>query len=83
MAIPARTYVTLILGAIMFALGVFLAARPLYAPGRPLTSSIWLDLVFALFFVLRGLMNIRAARRTTARRAAMQEPPGPPAPPPR
>lgn len=71
----------MVLGAIMIALGAFLAARPLYAPGRPLTPSIWLDLAFALFFVLRGLMNVRAARRLTARRAATPEPPGPPVPP--
>lgn len=57
-------------GVIMLALGLFLGARPLLSPGRPLTSSRWLDLVFALFFVVRGLMNIRASRRYRARGAA-------------
>ena len=64
--------VALVLGLLMIALGLFLALRPLLAPGRPVTASRWLDIAFALFFLLRGAMNVRSARR----------PRGPGAPPP-
>jgi hypothetical protein len=69
---PALRTVTLVLGALMIALGLFLALRPLMAPGRPVTNSRWLDMAFALFFLVRGAMNVRSARRAR----------GPGAPPP-
>jgi hypothetical protein len=68
---PLRS-VTLVLGLLMIALGLFLALRPLLAPGRPVTTSPWLDMAFALFFLVRGAMNVRGGRRSR----------GPPAPPP-
>ena len=59
---PGRTFL-LLLGLVMVGLGVFVAARPLFAPGRPLTGQPWLDLVFGLFFLLRGAWNVRVALR--------------------
>lgn len=59
----ARGPVALVLGLLMVALGAWLLAatfvlrRPAVS-GRPL-----LDAAFAAFFLLRGLMNVRSARR--------------------
>jgi uncharacterized membrane protein HdeD (DUF308 family) len=54
----------LVLGWVMIALGLFVALHPLWSHGRPVTASIWLDMAFAAVFLLRGVMNIRAKRRT-------------------
>ena len=48
-----RTVLTAI-GVVMVALGLVLALRPLYRPGRPITTSPWLDVAFAAFFLFRG-----------------------------
>ena len=61
------------LGILMIGLGVFLALRPLVAPGRPLTPTWWLDAAFALFFLVRGVMALRRAQRIHRERRA---PPG-------
>ena len=61
-----RTRVTLVLGVVMFLLGAFVALRPLWAGQQTLSESRWLDMAFALFFMLRGLMNVRLARRQMA-----------------
>lgn len=58
----ARKPLLLVLGVILFALGAFVAVRPLWIKA-PLTGSRWLDMAFALVFMLRGAMNIRSARR--------------------
>ena len=63
----ARRVVVLVLGLIMIGVGLFIAARPLVAPGRPFTASRWLDMVFAFFFLLRGAWNVRTALRVPAR----------------
>jgi hypothetical protein len=55
--------VTLAIGLVMMGLGAFVALRPLWAGPRPLSSSRWLDAGFAFFFLLRGWMNVRLARR--------------------
>ena len=60
----ANTTIKLVLGVIMIALGAIVALRPLYAPGRSLTGSPWMDMAFAVLFLLRGVMNVRSARRT-------------------
>lgn len=52
-----------VLGWIMIALGLFVALHPLWSHGRPVTTSIWLDMAFAAVFLLRGVMNLRFARR--------------------
>lgn len=76
-----RRHIALVLGVVMIGIGAWLALRPLLAPGHPVSSSRGLDLAFALFFVLRGTMNVRSARRRP-RTPAMPELPAAPATPP-
>ena len=61
-ASPRRTLL-LVLGAVMIGIALFIALRPLIAPGRPVTGQWWLDLAFAFFFFLRGAWNVRVATR--------------------
>lgn len=63
MALSARNWFLLALGVVMVALGVYVALRPLMYAGQPITASRWLDMAFAAFFILRGAMNVRSARR--------------------
>ena len=58
-----RARVILVIGAVMMAIGAFVALRPLWAGPQPLTNSRWLDVAFAAFFLIRGLMNVRIALR--------------------
>ena len=60
----ARASLALVTGIVMVAIGVFIAVRPLWAGPRPLTNSVWLDGAFAFFFLVRGGMNVRAARQS-------------------
>ena len=73
MTVSPRRTLLLVLGAIMIGIGLFVALRPVMSPGRPLTGQRTLDLIFALFFLLRGAWNVRVALRA---------PRGPVAPPP-
>ena len=57
------TTLRLVLGWVMIALGAFVAVHPLWSHGRPVTSSIWLDMAFAAVFLLRGVMNVRGGRK--------------------
>jgi hypothetical protein len=50
--------VTLVLGVVMFAIGLYVAVRPLWTP-LPLTGARWLDMAFGAVFMLRGLINVR------------------------
>ena len=59
---PGRTLL-LVLGLVMVGLGLFVALRPLFSPGPPLTRQPWLDIAFAVFFILRGGWNVRTALR--------------------
>ena len=52
-----------VLGVILFALGAFVAVRPLFVHGRTLTGPRWLDMTFAAVFMLRGAINVRTALR--------------------
>lgn len=52
----------------MIAIGAFVAAR-LMLGLSPLTRSLVLDVTFAGFFILRGVMNIRLGRRVSLREA--------------
>jgi uncharacterized membrane protein HdeD (DUF308 family) len=63
--VPAnsRATIRLVLGVIMFALGLFVAVRPLFTHNSVLTGARWLDLTFAFVFMVRGAMNVRSARR--------------------
>ena len=61
----ARSVVLLVLGAVMLCVGAYVAMRPLWAHGIPLTGARWLDMAFAFVFMLRGAMNVRTALRRT------------------
>jgi uncharacterized membrane protein HdeD (DUF308 family) len=63
MALSPRSTFVLVLGVLMIALGLYVAIRPLLGAGRPLTGARWLDIAFAAVFLLRGVMNVQAARR--------------------
>ena len=53
----------LVLGWVMILLGAYVALHPLWSHGKPVTTSLWLDMAFAAVFLLRGLMNVRSVRR--------------------
>ena len=57
--------VRIVLGWIMIALGAYVAVHPLWSHGKPVTTSLWLDMAFAAVFLLRGVMNLRGVRRTS------------------
>ena len=59
----ARWIVTLVLGVIMFGLGVYVAIRPIWTHNSVITGARWLDMAFAAVFMLRGVMNVRTAMR--------------------
>lgn len=72
-----RSRFLLALGAILIVIGGYLAVRPLIGAGAPITSSRWLDMAFAVFFLIRGVMNVRTATRAPYR-PAPGTPPSPP-----
>jgi uncharacterized membrane protein HdeD (DUF308 family) len=59
----ANQTIKLVLGVIMIVLGAVVALHPLWAPGRAVTGSVWMDMLFAALFLIRGVMNVRSARR--------------------
>ena len=64
-----RWMLGLVIGVVLVALGLFIAVRPLFTHNAVLTSARWLDLTFAVVFMLRGVINVRTAlsrRRTMA-----------------
>jgi hypothetical protein len=61
-----RSKFLLALGAILILIGLYVALRPLVGAGTPITSSRFLDMAFAVFFLIRGAMNVRVARRPRA-----------------
>jgi len=54
---------TLVLGVILFGLGLFVACRPLWTHNGVLTGARWLDMTFAFVFMIRGVINVRTAAR--------------------
>jgi hypothetical protein len=60
---PAGARVGLVIGAIMVALGVYIALRVLATGAPPLTGALWLDLAFGFFFVVRGALAYARWRR--------------------
>jgi uncharacterized membrane protein HdeD (DUF308 family) len=52
---------SLVLGIVLFGLGLFVAVRPLFTHNAVLTSARWLDFAFAAVFMLRGALNVRTA----------------------
>jgi uncharacterized membrane protein HdeD (DUF308 family) len=59
----ARGIVTLVLGVAMFAIGLYVAVRPLWTHNATVTGARWLDMAFAVVFMLRGIINVRTAMR--------------------
>lgn len=55
--------IRLVLGWVMILLGAYVALHPLWSHGKPVTTSLWLDMAFAAVFLLRGVMNVRSVRR--------------------
>ena len=53
----------IIVGWVMIALGVFVAVHPMLPNARPITGALWLDIAFAVFFLVRGGMNVKTGRR--------------------
>jgi hypothetical protein len=53
----------LVLGILLLALGAFVALRPLFTHGAMLTNARWLDVAFAVAFLVRGAFNVRSALR--------------------
>ena len=51
----------LITGGLLFALGSYVALRPLWRPNGLVTGARWLDMAFAVVFMLRGVINLRTA----------------------
>ena len=68
----ARWVVTLVLGVIMFGIGVYVGVRPLWTHNSILTGARWLDMAFAAVFMLRGALNVRTA--LSRRRATLGQP---------
>lgn len=71
-AVRSRTRyrIVLVIGLAMMALGAYIALRPFWAGRAPMSSSRWIDMAFAAFFLVRGLMNVQGARRALARMQA-------------
>lgn len=78
MALRGRALFLLVVGALMILIASWIAIRPLVGQPHPITGTRVLDLAFALFFAVRGAMNVRTALRASRAAAA---PPAPPAPP--
>jgi len=68
----ARWVVTLVLGVVMFGIGVYVGVRPLWTHNSILTGARWLDMAFAAVFMLRGALNVRTA--LSRRRATLDQP---------
>lgn len=62
---PAPRTFSLVLGLVMIGLGAFVALRALLV-GASVTRQPLLDVGFALFFLVRGALYLRAARRPGA-----------------
>ena len=58
---------SLVLGVIMIGIGAYLAVSPLLPTHWVRTGPRWFNLAFALFFLLRGWMNVRSALRSKQR----------------
>jgi uncharacterized membrane protein HdeD (DUF308 family) len=58
------------LGAVMFALGLFVGVRPLWTHNSVVTGARWMDMAFAVVFMLRGVLNVRSALEQRRRQLA-------------
>jgi uncharacterized membrane protein HdeD (DUF308 family) len=64
--VTPKNTLKLVLGVVMFALGLYVAVRPLFTNNAILTGTRWLDMTFAFVFMLRGALNVRSALRSRA-----------------
>jgi hypothetical protein len=62
---PTTAKIGLAIGAVMVGLGLFVALRLPMTGGRTLTGKLWLDLAFALFFLVRGGLYFSRFRKGT------------------
>ena len=58
-----RRNLSLVLGVLMIGLGLYALLWPLVMGRGAVSSSRWLDLGFAAFFLIRGTIYLRAWRR--------------------
>lgn len=58
-----RLAIGTVVSGVMMALGIFVGARLLVYPDRPLTGTRVLDIAFALFFLARGALYFWTMRR--------------------
>ena len=59
---PLRLKIGLAIGTVMFALGAYIALHPLWSR-EPVSSSRFLDLAFATFFLVKGWLYLRQVWR--------------------
>lgn len=59
----ANARIALAIGVTMIALGLYIGGRSLAGAATPLTSKPWLDVAFAVFFVVRGALQVRRWRQ--------------------
>jgi hypothetical protein len=52
-----------VIGVALLAIGGYVAVHPLFKHGATVTGARWLDMAFAIAFLLRGVMNVRSALR--------------------
>ena len=57
--VRASAMIRLVAGLLLAAVGAYLALHPLWAPGRPVTASRWLDAALALVLLLRAWLYLR------------------------
>jgi len=60
----------LVIGVLMFVLGGFVALRPLFTHFATFTPSRWLDMTFAILFLVRGWLNVKTALQRRKRQLA-------------
>jgi len=56
-----RNTIVFVIGIVMMALGAYVVAHPLWSGGHTVTEARMLDAMLALFFLVRGWMNVRTA----------------------
>ena len=62
----SRNLLKLVLGVVMFVLGLYIAVRPMFTNNAILTGSRWLDATFSFVFMIRGAINVRSVLRARA-----------------
>ncbi len=67
---PTTTRIGLGIGALMIAMGVYIAGRLVLAHGAPITGTTGLDVAFAVFFTARGALQVQRWRRARERAGA-------------